>query len=149
MRVKRAGTVAILVPALLAAAGAVFASDVDARPNAGIHTIKHVVVIMQENRSFDSFFGTYPGADGIPMKDGAPAVCIPDPTHRTCIRPYHDTANRNAGGPHDHRDAEADIGGGKMGGFVIRARRGRHLDCVADVDTPGCSLAPRKTDVMG
>jgi phospholipase C len=25
-----------------------------------------VIVIMQENRSFDSYFGTYPGADGIP-----------------------------------------------------------------------------------
>ncbi len=33
---------------------------------AGIHKIKHVVVIMQENRSFDSYFGTFPGADGIP-----------------------------------------------------------------------------------
>ena len=114
-----------------------------------MHKIKHVVVIMQENRSFDSFFGTYPGADGIPMKDGAPAVCVPDPTHHTCIRPYHDTANRNAGGPHDHRDAIDDVGSGKMDGFIIRARRGRHLDCVANVDTPACSLAPRKPDVMG
>ena len=33
---------------------------------AGIHKIKHVVIIMQENRSFDSYFGTFPGADGIP-----------------------------------------------------------------------------------
>src|SRR5437660_11646139 len=36
----------------------------------GIHKIRHVVVIMQENRSFDSYFGTYPGADGIPMRNG-------------------------------------------------------------------------------
>ena len=35
-------------------------------PDTGIHKIKHVVIIMQENRSFDSYFGTYPGADGIP-----------------------------------------------------------------------------------
>src|SRR5947209_5875864 len=27
----------------------------------GIHKIKHVVIIMQENRSFDHYFGTYPG----------------------------------------------------------------------------------------
>jgi phospholipase C len=141
--------VAILAVIVLATAVAVFESDVDARPNLGIHTIKHVVVIMQENRSFDSFFGTYPGADGIRMKDGVPAVCVPDPTHHTCIRPYHDSLNRNAGGPHDHRDAEADIDGGKIDGFVIRARRGRHLDCVASVDMPGCSLAPRTPDVMG
>jgi phospholipase C len=33
-----------------------------------IHKIEHVVVIMQENRSFDSYFGTFPGADGIPMQ---------------------------------------------------------------------------------
>ncbi|MGH3305115.1 MAG: alkaline phosphatase family protein, partial [Streptosporangiaceae bacterium] len=36
----------------------------------GIHKIKHVIVIMQENRSFDSYFGTYPGADGIPVQNG-------------------------------------------------------------------------------
>ena len=41
-----------------------------------IHKIKHVVIIMQENRSFDSYFGTYPGADGIPMKHGVPTVCV-------------------------------------------------------------------------
>ena len=26
--------------------------------------IKHVVVVIQENRSFDNFFATFPGADG-------------------------------------------------------------------------------------
>ena len=36
----------------------------------GIHKIKHVIIVMQENRSFDSYFGTYPGADGIPMAGG-------------------------------------------------------------------------------
>ena len=30
----------------------------------GIHKIKHIIIIMQENRSFDSYFGTYPGAGG-------------------------------------------------------------------------------------
>jgi len=33
-----------------------------------IHKIKHVIVIIQENRSFDTYFGTFPGADGIPMR---------------------------------------------------------------------------------
>ena len=42
---------------------------------AGITRIKHVVVVMQENRSFDSYFGTYPGADGYPRNpDGSIAV---------------------------------------------------------------------------
>jgi phospholipase C len=34
--------------------------------------IKHIVIILQENRSFDHYFGTYPGADGIPMANGVP-----------------------------------------------------------------------------
>jgi len=66
---------------------------------AGIHKIKHVIVVMQENRSFDSYFGTYPGADGIPMQAGQPTVCVPDPKSG-CTRPYHDTADVNGGGPH-------------------------------------------------
>ncbi len=43
----------------------------------GIHKIRHVIVIMQENRSFDSYFGTFPGADGIPMRDGVPKSAFP------------------------------------------------------------------------
>ena len=56
----------------------------------GIAKIQHVVIIMQENRSFDSYFGTYPGADGIPMNDGVPTACLNDPLTNTCVRPYHD-----------------------------------------------------------
>ena len=52
-----------------------------AAPAVGIHKIKHVVIIMQENRSFDSYFGTYPGADGIPGLAGNPGTvpCVPYP----------------------------------------------------------------------
>ena len=35
-----------------------------------ITKIRHVIVIMQENRSFDQYFGTYPRADGIPRRNG-------------------------------------------------------------------------------
>ena len=65
----------------------------------GIHKIKHVIIVMQENRSFDTYFGTYPGADGIPMQNGTPTVCVPNPAG-ACTRPYHDTADVNGGGPH-------------------------------------------------
>src|SRR5690349_6425400 len=54
----------------------------------GIHKIQHVIVLMQENRSFDSYFGTFPGADGIPMSGGQPSVCVPDPNAGTCEAPY-------------------------------------------------------------
>jgi phospholipase C len=133
----------IAVVGLLVLGAAVSASGAKSR-SPGIHLIQHVVVIMQENRSFDSYFGTYPGADGIPKN-----VCLPDPLTGKCQRPYHDTANRNAGGPHDHLDAVRDIDGGGMDGFVRQAVSGRRLACTVHVDAPTCSLAPRRPDVMG
>jgi len=122
----------------------------DARAAAprGIHKIRHVVIVMQENRSFDSYFGTYPRADGIPMKDGVPTVCSPDPKTHVCVKPYHDTSDRNAGGPHDTVDAIHDIDHGRMDGFQRQAREGRFLACHA-TDNPGCSLTPSAPDVMG
>src|SRR6266576_3202678 len=76
----------------------------DAATIEGIHNIQHVVVIMQENRSFDSYFGTYPGADGIP-----PGVCVPDPAKGGCVTPYHDPNDLNSGGPHGDTAAVADV----------------------------------------
>jgi phospholipase C len=95
-----------------------------ATSSGGIRKIKHVVVIMQENRSFDSYFGTYPGADGIPMKKGVPTVCVPDPEQDTCILPYHNRADLNLGGPHLFIDVPVDLNGGKMNGFIGRITRG-------------------------
>jgi phospholipase C len=107
----------------------------------GIHKIRHVVVIMQENRSFDSYFGTYPGADGIP-----PGVCLPDP-RGGCVRPFHDASDRNHGGPHAAIDALRDVDRGAMDGFVGSAVRAT-LDC-ADRNDPYCVRAGDGIDVMG
>jgi phospholipase C len=86
----------------------------------GIHKIRHIVIIMQENRSFDSYFGTYPGADGIPGLAGnmGKVPCVPDPARHDCQKPYHDSAMSNAGGPHMAIDAIRDMNGGKMNGFI-------------------------------
>ena len=65
-----------------------------------IPQLQHIIIIMQENRSFDHYFGTFPGADGIPMKNGVPSVCVPVPDTNTCVQPYHDPDDRNRGGPH-------------------------------------------------
>ncbi len=88
-------------------------------PATGIHKIRHVVVIMQENRSFDSYFGTYPGADGIPA-----GVCVPDPANGGCVAPFHDPADLNNGGPHGMGNSIADIDSGRMDGFVAQAEMG-------------------------
>jgi len=111
-----------------------------------IHKIKHIVIIMQENRSFDSYFGTYPGADGIPMRDGAPTVCIPDPQAGQCRRPYHDANDVNRGGPHGEQAARADIDGGKMDKFIAQVESGN--SCRGFTTNPNCGGATTD-DVMG
>lgn len=54
--------------------------------------IKHLIVVMQSAHSFDNYFGTYPGADGIPTD-----TCVPvDPTDSTstdCVTPFHIGSN--------------------------------------------------------
>jgi phospholipase C len=117
---------------------------------AGIHKVRHVVVIMQENRSFDSYFGTYPGADGIPRRNGVPTVCVPDPAAGTCVRPYHDTSDVNAGGPHGRVNGIADLNGGAMDGFISQAERAGA--CAPNDPNCGHSCPPGQancTDVMG
>src|SRR5689334_94546 len=112
-------------------------------PN-GPYKIKHVIIIMQENRSFDHYFGTYPGADGIP-----PNVCVPDPNTGGCDKPYHDTADINFGGPHGQQHAIAAIDGGKMDGFVAVAEDALVKSCQANPNDPACSQNAGHPDVMG
>jgi phospholipase C len=116
---------------------------------AGIHTIKHIIVVEQENRSFDSYFGTYPGADGIPTKNGLPTVCVPIPAGG-CQLPYHDSADVNGGGPHNEPSARVDVNNGAMDGFIKEAYKGKK-GCganVSTVDNPECSNLATP-DVMG
>ncbi|HEY6325938.1 MAG TPA: alkaline phosphatase family protein [Candidatus Cybelea sp.] len=129
--------VALLAIALAAAA--------PARPTGDpIHKIRHIVIIMQENRSFDSYFGTFPGADGIPMRDGVPVACVPDPRAGLCVQPYHDAQDRNRGGPHNARAAVETIAGGRMDGFIASAERARRA--CRDPNSPNCAGT---SDVMG
>jgi len=131
---------------LFPAACAAGASTQPFQQEAGISKIKHVIVIMQENRSFDSYFGTYPGADGIPMQNGVPTVCVNDPQTGQCVKPYHNTADVNGGGPHAAAAATADINSGKMNGFIAQAEHGRK-SCVNSTN-PTCTNTT-SVDVMG
>ena len=135
---RRFGVVGVVI-VLLVSASCSSSANTSAQ---GIHKIKHVVMIMQENRSFDEYFGTYPGADGIP-----PNTCLPDPKRHTCDRPYHDPAAINGGGPHGAADAAADIDGGKMDGFVSREENSDFVACSTPLD-PNCG-GTSTPDVMG
>jgi phospholipase C len=110
--------------------------------------IKHVVIIMQENRSFDHYFGTYPGADGIPMQNGVPTVCANDPVTGQCIQPFHDSNDINYGGPHGAISAIQDIDSGRMDGFVKSVVDGKRDYC-SNPATPGCAPGEQGPDAMG
>ena len=119
-----------------------FVSGGSAAAPTAAQAIQHVIIIMQENRSFDHYFGTYPNVAGIPMKNGVPTVCVPDPNAGTCVRPYHDARDVNTGGPHSNAASVADIDGGKMDGFLTYMER--HGSNCGDPSNPACTI-----DVMG
>ena len=151
------GSIAVLALALGACSGASSQSaalpeTVSGGPTghyivpAGIHKIKHVIIIEQENRSFDSYFGTFPDADGIPMTKGVPTVCVAMPDGG-CQAPYHDTADVNGGGPHGEASAVADVDAGKMDGFITQATDAKK-GCGVNVrrrTTPNAPTRPRRT----
>jgi len=79
--------------------------------------IQHIVIIMQENRSFDHYFGTYPGANGIP-----PNVCLTINASTTqCVKPYLETNPNVEGASHSWAAAHTCWDNGKMDGFVWAA----------------------------
>jgi hypothetical protein len=96
---RRTLTVVLAVTLALASLGLGVGLAGHASVPKGIHKIQHVIVVMQENRSFDNYFGTYPGADGIPMTDVLPSVCVPDPRRARCVQPFHDPKLVDIGGP--------------------------------------------------
>ena len=58
--------------------------------------IEHIVILMQENRSFDHYFGTMPGVRGfqdptaITLPTGKPVFYQPDPSHADgYLTPFH------------------------------------------------------------
>jgi len=79
--------------------------------------IKHIVVIMQENRSFDNYFGTYPGANGIPK--GACMPLSPDNPKIGCIRPFLSTSPISEDMPHGYQSSITAYDNGKMDGFLL------------------------------
>ena len=79
--------------------------------------IKHIVIIMQENHTFDNYFGTYPGANGIPKN-----VCMPlGPKHPSdsCIKPFRSTNLSPADMPHGYQPSNIAHDNGKMDGFML------------------------------
>lgn len=76
--------------------------------------LQHVVLVTQDHRSFDHYFGTRPGVDGIPA-----GVCLPSGTDKPCVAPYLlDSSTELTPFNDGRRYLLGQIDGGKMDGFV-------------------------------
>src|SRR6201994_668222 len=82
--------------------------------------IKHIVVLMMENHSFDNYLGTLGRGEGFPLgDDGAPNAESPA-CAGTMIRAHHppSTVQQDGGPCQSWCDSHTQWGGGKMDGFV-------------------------------
>lgn len=78
--------------------------------------IKHFISLMQENHSFDNYFGTYPGADGIPAD-----TCMPvDPTvpDGECVEPFRIGDSPIVDLAHNDEVFRQQNRGGRLDGFI-------------------------------
>jgi phospholipase C len=103
------------------AAALVSADELDGEPNPNT-PIEHFVYLMQENHSFDNYFGTYPGANGIP-----PNTCMPvdptDPDNEECVEPFHLGTRPVEDLDHNLITHERQFRDGQMDGFVYAFRQ--------------------------
>ncbi|MBM9507440.1 phospholipase C [Actinacidiphila acididurans] len=106
------------------------AAAASSRSSFDLSQVKHLVFLMQENRSFDHCFGTYPGVRGfsdphaVKLPNGRSVFQQPDPANRDgYLEPFHlDTIN--AGGAavpslsHNWQPQHASWNRGAMDGWV-------------------------------
>jgi phospholipase C len=101
---------------LAAVAGPMPGAGAAAHVPAPAPAIQHVIVVMQSGHSFDNYFGTRRGVDGIPAK-----ACQPLVTNSvTCdVKPYHLSLDQARAGLTDNQHVtKKAINSGKMNGFV-------------------------------
>jgi phospholipase C len=78
--------------------------------------IKHFLFLMQENHSFDNYFGTYPGADGFPA-----GTCVPirvAAPKGECVKPYRIDGSAISDLGHTAAVFRAEYNRGANNGFV-------------------------------
>ncbi len=78
--------------------------------------IKHFLYLMQENHSFDNYFGTYPGADGFP-----PGTCVPvrvDDPAGECVEPFWIGEKAISDLGHTEKVFRAQLNAGENDGFI-------------------------------
>jgi phospholipase C len=116
LRTKLAINSIARISALVATAWAValLAPNASAQVKSNIK-IEHFIYIIQENHSFDSYFGTFPGANGIP----AGTMLADTPGGPLTEKPFHLTADNIPDDlNHNWNAAHTAMDGGQMDGFM-------------------------------
>ena len=114
-------------------------------PRGRLEDIEHVVILMQENRSFDHYFGTMRGVrgfhdpDAITLPNGDPVFDQPNPAGGI-VRPFHyDTATTSAQVtptlPHDWNDQHTAWNKGAMDSW-IKAKGPNAMGYFTQADIP-------------
>ncbi|WP_446214985.1 alkaline phosphatase family protein [Micromonospora sp. IBHARD004] len=117
-RARRLLTRALLVACLLALANpaaAAHAAPRTAPPPSPTTPIDHFVFLMQENHTFDNYFGTRPGVDGIPS-----GTCMPVRRGQAepCVKPFHLGELGSLDLDHTAEAFRVQYNKGRMDGFV-------------------------------
>jgi phospholipase C len=101
---------------LAAAAGPMPGAGAAAHAPAPAPAIQHVIVVMQSGHSFDNYFGTRRGVDGIPANACQPLAA----NSVSCdVKPYHLSLDQARAGLTDNLSVtQKAINKGKMNGFV-------------------------------
>ena len=102
-----AGVGAVTAAAGLTSMGSAFAS---------YSPIKHILILVQENRSFDSYFGSYERAG----RFGTPAgYSVPSGSLGGRVTPHHQTTSIERDTPHTWQSIHKEFDNGHMDGFFI------------------------------
>ncbi len=104
--------------ALTGAANELVARALAASPRHGkLSDIEHVVILIQENRSFDSYFGTFPGVRGFGDHKGRRAFFQKGRDGHT-VHPFHFDTGCMSDITHDWAPQHQAYNGGKMDRFL-------------------------------
>jgi phospholipase C len=126
---KRLGVLGVALPILILALSAGRPENVRAsnEPRETPHSvlqatdpntpIEHVVILMQENHTFDNYFGTYPGADGLP-ENTCLQLDLTGETSTECVKPFKIGNRAITDLDHSSTAFKAQYNDGKMDGFV-------------------------------
>lgn len=118
---RRLSTVAVVAAVIAVLLIAYEAQVLQPAQQSTQNPIQHVIVVMQENRTFDNYFWTYPGQVGYNA-----SLCMPlNPRQPSagCMKPRLATSTALSGDlPHDYVSTGVALQNGSMNGFLAAAK---------------------------